>query len=61
MTLRRSHPGTGRGTRRCRISGNRHGVIRKYGLLITRREFREIANDIGFHKVLIVVSIVRTT
>nr|QLA09575.1 40S small subunit ribosomal protein uS14 [Euglena gracilis]6ZJ3_SS Chain SS, Ribosomal protein uS14 [Euglena gracilis] len=46
----RSHPGRGRGTRRCRISGNRHGIIRKYGLMMTRREFREIAGDIGFVK-----------
>ena len=34
-----------------RITGNRHGLIRKYGLNISRQCFREYAKDIGFRKV----------
>ena len=37
---------------RCsRVCNNTHGLIRKYGLMICRRCFREYANDIGFKKV----------
>lgn len=38
----------------CRVSrvcNNTHGLIRKYGLMICRRCFREYAVDIGFKKV----------
>jgi hypothetical protein len=34
-----------------RVCKNTHGLIRKYGLNICRRCFREYANDIGFKKV----------
>ena len=34
----------------CRICGTTRGVIRKYGLMICRRCFREKASDIGFTK-----------
>ena len=34
-----------------RVCGNRHGLIRKYGLNICRQCFRERAKDIGFQKV----------
>ena len=33
-----------------RVCNNRRGIIRKYGLDICRRCFREYANDIGFVK-----------
>ena len=41
----------GKGSRQCRICGARQGLIRKYGLNICRRCFREKATDIGFQKV----------
>jgi len=34
-----------------RVTENRAGVIRKYGLNLCRQAFREYAEDIGFHKV----------
>ena len=39
-----------RGSRYCRVCGNGHAIIRKYGLMICRQCFREKANDIGFIK-----------
>ena len=33
-----------------RVCNNTHGIIRKYGLDLCRRCFREYANDIGFVK-----------
>ena len=39
-----------RGKRRCRRCGTTRGLIRKYGLYICRRCFREIGKDIGVHK-----------
>lgn len=41
---------SGRGMRKCRVCGSRRGIIRKYGLMVCRRCFREKAKDIGFHK-----------
>ena len=35
----------------CRCSGNQHGLIRKYGLNMTRRDFREKAETMGWTKV----------
>jgi ribosomal protein S14 len=35
--------------RRC--SGSQHGIIRKYGLMMTRRDFREKAEVMGWKKV----------
>ena len=35
---------------RSRVCNNRRGIIRKYGLDICRRCFREYATDIGFQK-----------
>ena len=35
---------------RSRVCNNRRGIIRKYGLDICRRCFREYAADIGFTK-----------
>ncbi|CAH3194379.1 unnamed protein product, partial [Porites evermanni] len=47
-----SHPRTyGPGSRSCRVCFNHHGIIRKYGLNICRRCFRQYAKDIGFQKV----------
>ncbi|KAF2356199.1 Ribosomal protein S14, partial [Trinorchestia longiramus] len=34
-----------------RACSNRHGLIRKYGLMMCRQCFREYAADIGFKKV----------
>ena len=46
-----SHPKAyGKGGRQCRVCGNQHGLIRKYGLNICRQCFREYAKDIGFQK-----------
>ena len=33
-----------------RVCNNTHGIIRKYGLDLCRRCFREYAKDIGFIK-----------
>ncbi|CAM9134660.1 unnamed protein product [Discosporangium mesarthrocarpum] len=50
--LGNSHPKKyGKGGRYCRVCGNQHGLIRKYGLNMCRQCFRIYANDIGFHKV----------
>ena len=43
-TTRTPHP------HRCRISGNHHAVIRKYGLNIDRQSFRENAEMLGWRK-----------
>ena len=40
----------GRGFRKCRFCGNARGLIRRYGLNICRRCFREIGEEIGFRK-----------
>ncbi|MFH1285645.1 MAG: 30S ribosomal protein S14 [Candidatus Micrarchaeota archaeon] len=40
----------GRGLRACRFCGNSSGLIRKYGLGICRRCFREVGESIGFRK-----------
>jgi len=40
----------GKGTRMCRFCGNSSGLIRKYGLQICRRCFREVGESIGFRK-----------
>ncbi|KAI5365031.1 Putative ribosomal protein S14 [Septoria linicola] len=48
-----SRPRTyGKGSRGCRVTGDKKksGVIRKYGLNMSRQAFREKAEDIGFHK-----------
>ncbi|MBN2066877.1 MAG: 30S ribosomal protein S14 [Candidatus Diapherotrites archaeon] len=34
----------------CRVCGTRQAVIRKYGLFVCRRCFKEIAEKIGFQK-----------
>ena len=41
----------GKDSHLCRVTNNANGVIRKYGLLMTRRCFREQAEHIGFKKV----------
>jgi ribosomal protein S14 len=38
-------------SRKCRVTGNCHGLIRKYGINLSRRSFREHAEMIGFVKV----------
>ena len=38
------------GLSRSRVCNNTHGLIRKYGLDLCRRCFREYATDIGFVK-----------
>eukprot|EP00729_Bicosta_minor_P012904 gene12903-5927_t len=40
----------GPGSRSCRVCGNRHGLIRKYGLNTCRQCFQLYAKDIGFIK-----------
>ncbi|KAF7061132.1 hypothetical protein CFC21_070567 [Triticum aestivum] len=46
-----SHPKNyGPGSRVCRVCGNSHGLIRKYGLMCCRQCFRSNAKDIGFIK-----------
>ncbi len=40
----------GKGTRICTICGGSKGLIRKYGLNICRRCFREAGDSIGFRK-----------
>ncbi|CAP33472.2 Protein CBR-RPS-29 [Caenorhabditis briggsae] len=48
-----SHPRKfGPGSRSCRVCAGHHGLIRKYGLDLCRRCFREQAKDIGFKKVI---------
>ncbi|CAF1708453.1 hypothetical protein HID58_055572 [Brassica napus] len=48
-----SHPKKyGPGSRTCRVCGNSHGLIRKYGLNCCRQCFRSNAKDIGFIKVI---------
>ncbi|KAE9618663.1 hypothetical protein Lal_00047178 [Lupinus albus] len=46
-----SHPKNyGPGSRTCRVCGNPHGLIRKYGLNCCRQCFRSNAKEIGFIK-----------
>ncbi|XP_041016648.1 uncharacterized protein LOC121259207 [Juglans microcarpa x Juglans regia] len=46
-----SHPKNyGPGSRACRVCGNPHGIIRKYGLMCCRQCFRSNAKEIGFIK-----------
>lgn len=40
----------GKDAHHCRVSNNTEGIIRKYGLNMSRRAFREQANQIGFFK-----------
>ena len=40
----------GKGTRNCKRCGTHRGIIRRYGLFICRRCFREIAESLGFKK-----------
>ncbi len=40
----------GKGSRTCRRCGTHRAVIRRYGLLVCRRCFREIAQKLGFKK-----------
>ncbi|EXB38977.1 40S ribosomal protein S29 [Morus notabilis] len=47
-----SHPKNyGPGSRACRVCGNPHGLIRKYGLMCCRQCFRSNAKEIGFIKI----------
>lgn len=51
-----SHPRTyGKGSRGCRVTGDKKktGLIRKYGLNMSRQAFRENAEAIGFKKVCV--------
>ncbi|KAI3925379.1 hypothetical protein MKX01_015080 [Papaver californicum] len=46
-----SHPKNyGPGSRTCRVCGNPHAIIRKYGLMCCRQCFRSNAKAIGFIK-----------
>lgn len=40
----------GRGAQKCQRCGSRDAVIQKYGLLVCRQCFREIAYALGFNK-----------
>ena len=47
----RSHPRNfGKDSRACRITNSHQGLIRKYGIMLSRRAFREQAELIGFAK-----------
>ncbi len=35
---------------RCRICGRKQAIIRKYGLIVCRQCFREVARNLGFEK-----------
>lgn len=49
--LQHSHPRKfGKDSRGCRRTNNKNGLIRKYDLNISRRDFRELAEQIGFKK-----------
>jgi ribosomal protein S14 len=41
---------TGPGARGCQRCGNYNGLIRRYGLNICRRCFREVSGSLGFKK-----------
>jgi len=40
----------GKVTHRCKRCGSTKGVIRKYGINLCRKCFREVAEEIGFKK-----------
>ena len=40
----------GRNTKKCRRCGRPGGMIKKYGLMLCRSCFREVATSIGFKK-----------
>ncbi len=40
----------GRGAIRCLRCGTREAIIRKYGLMLCRRCFREVAPQLGFKR-----------
>ncbi|VFQ87052.1 unnamed protein product [Cuscuta campestris] len=46
-----AHPKNyGPGSRACRVCGNPHAIIRKYGIMCCRQCFRNNAKEIGFIK-----------
>ena len=46
-----SHPRNfGKDSRGCRVTNSKQGLVRKYGINMSRRSFREQAELIGFHK-----------
>ncbi|KAL2905192.1 40S ribosomal protein S29 [Bienertia sinuspersici] len=52
-----SHPKNyGPGSRACRVCGNPHAIIRKYGLMCCRQCFRSNAKEIGFIKINVPVT-----
>lgn len=58
-----SHPRTyGKGSRGCRVTGDKKktGLIRKYGLNMSRQAFRENAEAIGFKKVCVFATMLFT-
>ncbi|CAN7099705.1 unnamed protein product, partial [Brassica rapa subsp. narinosa] len=57
-----SHPKKyGPGSRTCRVCGNSHGLIRKYGLNCCRQCFRSNAKEIGFIKVINLIIFIIST
>ncbi len=50
MKLEMDEKFKGKGRRVCRNCGNSRGLIRKYGLQVCRRCFREMAEALGFRK-----------
>lgn len=40
----------GKNSHTCRLCGNNERVIRRYGIMVCTRCFREVATDIGFKK-----------
>ncbi|RAL52381.1 hypothetical protein DM860_007238 [Cuscuta australis] len=46
-----AHPKNyGPGSRACRVCGNPHAIIKKYGIMCCRQCFRNNAKEIGFIK-----------
>jgi ribosomal protein S14 len=43
--------GYGKGGRECRVTGTHRAIIRKYGLMLSRKTFRERAELLGWTKV----------
>jgi small subunit ribosomal protein S29e len=41
---------SGKAKRRCERTGQFGGHIKQYGINMTRQAFREVAEEIGFHK-----------
>ncbi len=50
MKVRQENKFRGKGARKCRLCGSSRGLIRSHGLILCRRDFREVAAKLGFKK-----------